>query len=1225
VSARRTLEVARVDLFHNLRRPIFWIWIAVLVLLTWGMSTGEMRISSGDTTVGGKQAYITSEFANAQILTVIVAVCYGFFIAIGAGMVVIRDRELGIDPVLHSTQLRMSEYVWGKFLGALLTFVLVLVVHLLLAVLFNHQLGGVQNASFVGPLRARHYWRPALLLSLPTILFYAGTSFALGARTKSAILVFFAPLVVLMTFGMLLWNWSPSWLDPRVNRFLMWIDPAGVRWLGETYLDVDRGVDFYNTATVAVDTPFFVSRLVFCALALLCVAYVQRHLARTLRGTSAIRKPSRRERKAARNAAPRTSRVLAAPLAALRMRSRRPGFLRGLSSVLRVELRALRRSPGMYLFIPIILMQTVGNTTLQEGVFETRRLVTSGHFAVGSLGFLTTLTCLLLLFYTVESLRREDACGLGSIYYATPVRSTSVLFGKALANALVGVVMLLATFVTVWVVMQVQGVDGVFDPRPFGIVWGLALTPTFLVWSAFVMLLYSLTGSRYTTYGLALAALAWTGYEALTGDLTWVTNWPLWGALRWSDLGLLELTHEALVLNRALMLLLTVLFVVVAVRLFPRRGVDATRALQRLRPRALLVSTARIAPLALLPLALGAFLHARVQAGFQGDAAEQRAKDYWRRYEATWRGARIPDIAGVNVETELFPDEGAFTVRGHFDLAQREDEQLPRFPITFNPQWTAIEDPERGVEWTLDGAPYEPRVVREALERARRAGDQSPEPPDLLGLIVIERDAPLARGDTLRVGFAYRGAWPYGDTKNGGGDMQFVLPSGVVLHSFGPSWVPVVGFMEGVGVDEDNRSDAKEYPAGFHTGVTRSGWGSGAPFPVRSTIIGPATFTMNGNGRVVDEELLDGGRKRVVWETDHPVRIFNLVASPCWVVTRGAGTAIYHAPEHSYNVDEMLVALDAARRCYSAWFMPYPWEELKLSEFPAHADYAQGFATNITFSESIGFLTNSDDESNAAFLVTAHEAAHQWWGNLLTPGELPGGSLLSEGMAHFSTLLLFEEVHGLAARIRFAKQIEDRYGNARRADAERPLVMLDGSHPGDQTVTYDKGGFVFWMLLNHMGRERCLAGLQSFIRHYQDNRDHPQLQDLVEHLRPFAPDPDGYDAFTRQWFFDVVVPELELLDVTREDAPGDGTLVRGTLHNEGTGLVTVDVCAARGARFTDDGEPADEFQEARVQVTLGAGGREPFELSLPFEPTEVVVDPDALVLQLNRGRARHAF
>ena len=87
----------------------------------------------------------------------------------------------------------------------------------------------------------------------------------------------------------------------------------------------------------------------------------------------------------------------------------------------------------------------------------------------------------------------------------------------------------------------------------------------------------------------------------------------------------------------------------------------------------------------------------------------------------------------------------------------------------------------------------------------------------------------------------------------------------------------------------------------------------------------------------------------------------------------GNGTAVYYHPSHTYNISEISEALDAARKYYSEWFCPYPWKELKLSEFPNLASYAQGFPTDITFSENIGFLTQSDAVSELAFLVTAHE------------------------------------------------------------------------------------------------------------------------------------------------------------------------------------------------------------------------------------------------------------
>ena len=163
--------------------------------------------------------------------------------------------------------------------------------------------------------------------------------------------------------------------------------------------------------------------------------------------------------------------------------------------------------------------------------------------------------------------------------------------------------------------------------------------------------------------------------------------------------------------------------------------------------------------------------------------------------------------------------------------------------------------------------------------------------------------------------------------------------------------------------------------------------------------------------------------------------------------------------------------------------------------------------------------TQSTPEIHAAFEITAHEAAHQWWGNILVPGKGPGGNILSEGTSHFSTILLVEQVKGLNARIDFCKRLEASYAKARQADTERPLVKIDGERPGDTTATYDKGGWVFWMLLNHMGRDRALDGIQSFIKTYHGNPDHPVLQDFLAAMRRFAADPAAFDAFAQQWFY----------------------------------------------------------------------------------------------------------
>ena len=112
-------------------------------------------------------------------------------------------------------------------------------------------------------------------------------------------------------------------------------------------------------------------------------------------------------------------------------------------------------------------------------------------------------------------------------------------------------------------------------------------------------------------------------------------------------------------------------------------------------------------------------------------------------------------------------------------------------------------------------------------------------------------------------------------------------------------------------------------------------------------------------------------------------------------------------------------------------------------------------------------------------------------------------------------------------------------------------------------MIYDKGGWVFWMLQNVMGRDNNLAGLQSFIRNHLTNPDHALLEDLVEELRPFAPDTAAYDAFTRQWFFEVVMPEYQLDGVQRVQE-GEHWIVSGTVKNAGTGTALVEIAVTTG-------------------------------------------------------------
>src|ERR1700730_3834677 len=167
MSWKRLSLVWRLDLGQNARRPLFWILILIVGLTAYGLSQGNVRISSGDSTIGGQKAWITSEFASAQMLSIVVFLIYSFFITVVAGMAVIHDDELKVGELLHATSLRPGEYVWGKFFGVFTCFVVVLGIQLLAMMFFNHIFPNAKADEIRGPYAVINYLRPAVIFALP--------------------------------------------------------------------------------------------------------------------------------------------------------------------------------------------------------------------------------------------------------------------------------------------------------------------------------------------------------------------------------------------------------------------------------------------------------------------------------------------------------------------------------------------------------------------------------------------------------------------------------------------------------------------------------------------------------------------------------------------------------------------------------------------------------------------------------------------------------------------------------------------------------------------------------------------------------------------------------------------------------------------------------------------------------------------------------------------------
>ena len=190
-------------------------------------------------------------------------------------MAVIHDDECRVGELLHATPLRPGEYIWGKFLAVLASVV--------------RRPGApprgddrvqprdrprASRRSSAGRSHLANYLRPALLFALPTVVFFAGVVVR-GGRADAAADPGLLPAgggaarAASSSSG----TGRPSWLDPRVDRFLMLIDPAGFRWLNETLPEGRPRGERSTTRRRSRSTALIVAnRLIFLAIGLGAVA-----------------------------------------------------------------------------------------------------------------------------------------------------------------------------------------------------------------------------------------------------------------------------------------------------------------------------------------------------------------------------------------------------------------------------------------------------------------------------------------------------------------------------------------------------------------------------------------------------------------------------------------------------------------------------------------------------------------------------------------------------------------------------------------------------------------------------------------------------------------------------------------------------------------------------------------------------------------------------------------
>jgi cytosol alanyl aminopeptidase len=281
------------------------------------------------------------------------------------------------------------------------------------------------------------------------------------------------------------------------------------------------------------------------------------------------------------------------------------------------------------------------------------------------------------------------------------------------------------------------------------------------------------------------------------------------------------------------------------------------------------------------------------------------------------------------------------------------------------------------------------------------------------------------------------------------------------------------------------------------------------------------------------------------------------------IVPRGRGGHVGFVVETTPPILELL----------EAYFdMPYPFEKLDLLAVPLTASF--GAMENpglVTFNQ--GLLVARPEDFTIAFrrryaTITAHELAHQWFGDLVTLAwwdDIWLNESFAEWMADRTIARWKPEWGGdmSAVSSKSAIMSQDSLQSARRL--RQPVASVDDIHNSVDQITYSKGSAVLSMFEQWIGEERFRDGVRAYLR---------------KHAWKNATAPDFFAAITEAAGQDVATPLASFVDqvgtplVTFELACGKGQPPRLLLAQE---------------RYVPTGSQASADQTWQLPLCVGLG------------------------------------
>lgn len=997
---------------------------------------------------------------SPYVITNIIALLSLFSIFSGilfSANVVLRDSMYKMEPVIFTTSIKKLPYFGLRFMGVLLAAFSLPI----LAVLGIYAGTFFINADRLGLFQITYFLQPLLIFALPNVLFSTGILFCTAILTKNVRAIYVVGVLIYILYMLasifgnspLLATSTMKATAPDILPILL--DPfALASFFGETrtWTDLQR-----NEQLFPLQNAFLLNRILWISLTGLLMLVTYRFFSFRLK-----------QQRPAKLKIVKQEPINTVPYRVLKVL---PNGFRFYFSTFKAQLKfelifMFKNIPVMVMLLLWVFLYGVElKDKLFSGVYGIHSYPATGIILeeIRSMKF----GLILLIFYTAETVSREKSVNFHALVYSTPVQNSALWLAKSL-SLFVLVFVLVTLNIGIGIVLQVtHGYFNVELPMYFSLYY----------YSGFPMLLFvvliiftqNLSANKYLGMLLSMVVIFLIAYADRFGLEHYLFRFATVPDLQHSYFNGFGYYATAFNWYMLYWLAFVMLIAILTIGMWQRKV--EIKAKQRFKLIGLnLKQNKWIASLALLIwISCGAFIYH--QTNVIGKYKNNKAKLAWRlAYEQKYKAlVNIPQpvIKAVKTNIDLYPGEGKYVVNGTYRL--RNETRMPIFTI-----WTSVSP-----------AVYSFSVTIEASRKSEKDEHFSQE------FIFLKK--PLLPNEEIVMNFSLaviRSGFTGFDSENS------IVSNGTYIEM--EKFVPQLGYC--YNFESDDKIERKK--AGLAEIATIPKFSNTYELIDLETTVSTDTDQQVITVGNLQKNWVANNRRYFKYKTSSPVNFMFALSSAKYAVKKDrykdTDLRIYYQPGQAYNLKSMLKGVKDALDYGNANFAKYRLKQLTIAEIPQYKGAATAYPGVVFSAENINFLGNySQGSIDQSYAIAAHETAHQWWANILTPANGAGYAMLTESLAKYTENVLIEKAFGKMYLRRYLAYDNNLYF-LNRNNNEKELAMVKTLN--QPYVHYQKGGLNMYAVKELMGEEKFNTILKQLIAAHENPKPKATAADLINAL-----------------------------------------------------------------------------------------------------------------------------